>query len=381
MDWKPYKPCCHRYAAQADVGFCPESGHPFLRCMAFAECGSLVSPTQACPVCVAPVLMIDAGAVVQSRTGERVSVPLILRNDSSGNRPIWIKQIVKLDGRVEEPVALTWEQIDPQTERHFRIDTPPLAEGGTHAIRLLFVIASRYRGVEEVYAFTGGTSITVSGDEAQQVIQNINLSGAQFQTGGMVHTALNTKERAAAGPSGLVDRTPLALERAEKYELERGLRGYAEKGLRVPRNVEFAFSSFRANEVPPGSTRMLHNRLAFGRNSRAPEPSAKTAANDVCLRVYDRRGQVDEPATRAISRHHFDLVVVNDRLCLQARTTHGMEVGGTAVASGTMLPLSPGEKIVPILGRPDKLTLQVAFASSIGSVDRITISRTPGMTS
>src|SRR5262245_2808428 len=136
MDWQPYRPCCHQFAAKTDVAFCPECGHPFLRCMAFAECGSLVSPTQACPVCVAPTLMIDAGAVVQSRMGEHLSVPLILRNNSTGNRPIWIKQILKLDGRNEEPLGLTWEQIEPQSERQFRVDTPPLAEG-THALRLL----------------------------------------------------------------------------------------------------------------------------------------------------------------------------------------------------------------------------------------------------
>src|SRR5262245_15803280 len=153
MDWKPYRACCNRFAADPDVAFCPECGHSFIRCMAFAECGSLVTPTQACPVCVAPALMIDAGAVTQSRTGERVSVPLILRNNTTGSRPIWVKQIFKTHDRVDEPVALTWEQIDPQTERHFTIDLPPLAEGGTHALRMLFVLASRYRGIEEVYAY------------------------------------------------------------------------------------------------------------------------------------------------------------------------------------------------------------------------------------
>jgi hypothetical protein len=34
---------------------------------------------------------------------------------------------------------------------------------------------------------------------------------------------------------------------------------------------------------------------------------------------------------------------------------------------------------VPIPGRPDKLALQINFSASIGSVDRIHISRTPAM--
>ena len=368
------------------MAFCPECGHPFLRCMAFAECKSLVTPTQACPVCVAPALLIDAGAVVQSKTGERLSVPLILRNNSTGGRPIWVKNIVKLGGSADEPVALTWEQIDPQTERHFTIETPPLAEGGRHALRMLFVISSRYRGLEESYAFTGGTTISVSGQESQQIVQNINMQGAHFETGGLVHTALNTKDRASSAssaPAALADRQPLPLERAEKYELEQGIRGYPDRGLRVPRNVEFAFGSFPSAEVPPdGATMMASGRFTVGRNSRNPDPEAKAEPNDVCLRVYDpRTGAIDEPATLAISRHHFDLVVVNDRLCVHARTTHGMELSGAPLPSGTVMPLRPGERLVPIPGRADKLQLQVAFSSSIGSVDRITISRTPGMAS
>lgn len=383
MEWPPYKPCCHRYAAETNVAFCPECGHAFLRCMAFAECRSLVAPAQACPVCVAPVLMIDAGAVVQSKTGERLSVPLILRNNSTGGRSIFVKQILKLDGQVNQPVALTWEAIDAQSERHFTIETPPKEEGGTHALRLLFVIASRYRGLEETYAFTGGTTISVSGQESQQIVQNINLAGAQFQTGGMVHTALNTKDRTSSSPTGLADRQPLPLERAEKFELEQGIRGYHDKGLRVPRNVEFRFTSFRPADVPPdGSTMLLNGRFTVGRNSRNPDPGANAAPNDVCLRVYHAQtGEIDEPATLAISRHHFDFVVVNDRLCVHARTTHGMELAGAELPSGSVSPIRPGERLVPIPGRPDKVSLHVTFASSIGSVDRITISRNPGMAS
>jgi hypothetical protein len=381
MDWQPYGACCHRHAGEADAGFCPECGHPFLRCMAFDECRSLVAPAQACPVCVAPALMIDAGAVVQSKAGERVSVPLILRNASPAARPIWIKRIVKWDGRTDEPLALTWEQIEPGAERHFSLDTPPISEGGTHTLRVIVVLASRHMGLEEEYAFAAGMSINVSGNDTQQIVQNINLSGAQFQTGGMVNTQLNTRATPGAGTAALSDRSVLSLERAEKFEIEHDIRGYREDGLRVPRHVEFSFRGFRSADRPPdGTTMLLTGRLACGRNARTPDPSANAIPNDLCLRAYDARtGAVDEPATLAISRHHFDLVVVNDRLCLHARSTHGMDVNGRQVASGQVEPLAPGDRIAPIPGRPDKLALQISFSASVGSVDRIEISRTPPM--
>lgn len=382
MDWRPYKPCCHRYAGETDAAFCPECGHPFLRCMAFAECRSLVAPAQACPVCVAPALMIDAGAVVKSKPGERFSVPLIFRNASPVARPLWVKKIVKWDKNLEDPVALTWEEIEAGAERHFALDTPPMAEGGTHTLRVIVVVSSRYRGVEETYAFAAGMAVTVSGPDTQQIVQNINLSGAQFQTGGMVNTQLNTRPGAGVDASALHDRSLLSLERAEKYELAHGIRGYAKAELRVARHVEFAFRGFQSTDCPPDGTALVATgRLACGRNSRIQSPGTNAMANDLCLRAYNtRNGAVDEPATLAISRHHFDLVVVNDRLCVHARSTHGLELNGHAVASGQVEALAPGDRLVPIPGRADKLVLQFAFSGSIGTVERIEITRGPAAT-
>ncbi len=383
MEWHPYGACCQRHARDTAAGFCPDCGHPFLRCMAFSECGSLVTPTQACPVCVAPAVMIDAGAVVQSKAGERLSVPLILRNATPSARPIWVKRIVRWDGHVNEPLALTWEQIEAGAERHFTLDTPPISEGGTHTLRVIIVIASRYKGLEEEYAFAAATSINVTGQDAGLIVQNINLTGAQFQTGGMVHTQLNTRATPGTSTSALQDRAVLSLERAEKFEIEQGIRGYREQKLRVPRHVEFTFHGFRAIERPPDlSTILLGGRLACGRNARTPDPSTNAIPSDLCLRAYDpRTGKVDEPATLAISRHHFDLVVVNDRLCVHARSTHGLELNGKPLESGHVEPLADGDRLAPIPGRPDKLALEVRFSASVGSVDRIDICRTPAMAS
>ena len=127
--------------------------------MAFADCGSLVPAIGPCPACVAPLLLIDAGAVVQSQAGERLAVPLILKNGSPAQRPIWVKRIARLDTGRAEPVALTWEQIDAGAERRFTVDTPPLEAGGTYALRMAIVVASRHLGLEEEYAFSAGTTI------------------------------------------------------------------------------------------------------------------------------------------------------------------------------------------------------------------------------
>ena len=403
MEWRPYQGCCATAAAASSRAFCNECGHALLRCMAFSECKGLVTPNGECAACVSPRLMIDAGAGVRAKKGERVSVPLILRNASSAARPIWVKHMVKGDGRSQEPVALTWEHLDAGTERRFTLDAPPLIEGGTQTLSMIMVIASRYKGLEEEYAFSSAVTLTVSSEDAHQT--TINISGGTIHglaSGGDVVSGDNATisegghaisgdkallyksgPEEGASPAAVAERarTPLDLQRAEKWELANGIRGYRELGVRVPRHVEFTFTGFRAEDAPgKPMTATRTGRLACGRNSRTGAADATAIANDLCLRAYDRQGAVDEPATMAISRHHFDLLIVNDRLCLQARATQGMSVNDAPLLSGDVASLTPADRVVPISGRPDKFALKLHFASSLGSVDRIEIRRSPAMT-
>ena len=376
MPWREYRECCRQFGADAEVAFCPTCGNTYIRCHAFTECGGLVGPTNPCSMCMAPALMIDAGAVVQSKKGDRISMPLVLANMSPAGRPIWVKYVGKIAGGAEEAIALDWEQVEAGSEQYFTVDLPPRTEGGQHSLKLNFVIASRYRGgIEECYAFSTTLSISVAEQSSSNSDQlNIRVEGG---TGTLVN--VNKRERDGDSPTALTDRRALKLGRAEKYELDRGLRGYKPESLRVPRTVEFTFTGFKSTDAPAnGSLLGPRGRLICGRNSRTPDPIAQATPSDVCLRAYDgRTGDVDEPATLAISRHHFDLVVINDRLCLQARATGGLEVNGHAVAAGEIRPLRPGDRVVPIPGRADKLALQIAFATAIDSVDRINLTRTP----
>jgi len=345
--------------------------------MAFAECGSLVAPTDPCPVCFAPQLMIDAGAVVHSKKGERIAVPLVLLNGSAGGRPFWVKRLMKRDGGVDHPLALTWERVEAGRERHFTLDTAPLAEGGTHTLGILLVIGSRYKGLEEEYAYATDILMRVSGQDAQQVQQTTIFTGPVGDNT-LVNSKMQTAGSSDTAPVGLQNRMLLTFRREDRYELDHDIRGYRQERLRVFRDVEFTFSGFPADDGPPdGNLKLCGGRVACGRNSRNPDPNTNAPANDLSLRVYDRKGAIDEPATLAISRHHFDLVVVNDRLCIHARTSHGLELNREMIASGAVAPVTPKDRIVPIPGRPDKLTLQVSFSSSSDVVERIDVRRTP----
>jgi hypothetical protein len=386
MDWQPYKNCCIRAAGSVDndVRFCPDCGHVLMRCVAFADCGGLVTPMQPCPSCVAPVLMIDSGAVTTAKAGERMSVPLIMLNSSAAGRTLWLKRVAKRDGKTEEQITLPWEQLDARTERRISLDTPPMVEGGTYTLNVILVLATRYKGLEEEYAFAAAVSVKVATSDAGPQSVSVTVSGASEGTGAGHNVIANIKaDRAAEMAAAALDQRKIVpLERAERYELEQGIRGYRREALRVPRHVDFAFSGFGTTDIPPsGAALVWRGRLLFGRNSRAPDPSVNAAPNDVCLRAYDTKTKlVDEPATMAISRHHFELVVVNDRLCVHARATAGMQVNTQDLAAGQVLPIVPGDRIVPIPGRGDKLLLRVTFTNAIGVVERIDVSRSPALT-
>ena len=265
-----------------------------LRCLNFADCLQLVEPTKPCPVCVKPELVIESGATVSGGIGARLSLPLKLRNyNRQIARPIYLKHLVKKEsGHPPETVSLNWEIVEAGSERTFYVDAGPFEADGVTRVELLMTVAMRSKeGFEEAYVFSGSLLFTINRDSNQQVVQNIDLSGAHFETGGLVHTRLDANQ-AGHGPSRTVDRQVLELERVEVAELASGVRGYGPDGPRVPRSVKFRLVDFPGEDAP-GYEVMLGPRgaLAFGRRSR--DPSGDDAPMDVTLRVYGRDGTLD----------------------------------------------------------------------------------------
>jgi hypothetical protein len=249
-------------------------------------------------------------------------------------------------------------------------------------------VASRFKGLEEEYAYWSPIHLSVSSEEGQHKTVNITVTGGEGTTISGEGMAIGGKAAAFKPGSSESTTTPAArghvslpLQRAEKWELQHGIRGYREQKLRVPRDVAFSFSGFRNEDVPSDATMALTGRLACGRNSRGPFDDPKVLVNDVCLRAYNRSGALDEPATLAISRHHLDLVVINDRLCVQVRSRHGVDLSGRRLTSGDVAPFQPVDRLVPILDHPDRLTLQAEFAKAYDWVERIEVRRTPKVAS
>lgn len=382
MEWQRYKECCHRNALDVSATFCDECGASLLRCMAYPECYSLVEPLTPCKVCVAPELYIDQGAVTKTTIGHQLSIPLILRNASRIERPIWVtKALVRRGDEDFRNLDLPWERLGSGEERSFFVDTGPLEAGGTGVIEIEIAFGTRYKGYEEQYLYGGAVRFSSEAEKSNQITQNINLSGAQFGTGGLVHAPMRVDGGGDdARDNGAASRAPVPFERYERHELEFGIRGYAKGGHLVPRTVDFRFHGFPPRHAPAnGSAIGSRGVMIFGRNSTTFDAERNPSPSDVVLRAVDpRTGETDVETTYGISRRHFDLLILNNRLCLHTRSTNGLLLNGEPSPTSSLTVLNDGDTVAPLANRANAVALRVGFAARPdGLVETINIFREP----
>ncbi|MEO1503674.1 MAG: FHA domain-containing protein, partial [Pseudomonadota bacterium] len=376
-----YKTCCHRAALDPAAAFCGECATPLIRCMNFNECLQLVEPMKPCPICLNPELIVEEGAVSSGGVGTRLAIPLKLRNHNAElPRPIFLKRLLKREsGQDETEVPLDWQVVEAGAERSFLVEAGPFDTDGVARVELLLTMAMRSKeGFEEAYVFGGSLLLTVARDSAQQVVQNIDFSGAHFETGGLVKTDLRVDD-ASPQQAQQAGRRVLPLERLEVSEVKEGIRGYGQTGVRVPRTVQFAFHGFPEKDAPNFEVRLgARGALAMGRSGRERDPERNPSPMDVSLRAYGASGALDLETSNRVSRHHFDLVVLNDRLCVHVRSAKGAIINDRQLAAGSVEPINDGDLITPSGDVAGRIGLRAHFRSNPhGVVERIDLRRDP----
>lgn len=382
MDWNGYQDCCHRAALDVKAAFCGTCRTPLIRCMNFAECLQLVDPTGPCGVCLKPELVVEAGAVVSGGVGARLAIPLKLRNHNAEiRRPIYLSRLVKREsGREPVELPVDWETVNPGEERSLLVEAGPFDTDGTHRVELLLTLSFRSKeGFDEAYVFGGALLLTVSRDQSQQVVQNINFAGAHFETGGLVKTDLSLDQRGRDGVEASHGRQVVPLERFERLELSEGVRGYQAAGVRVPRTVRFRCAGFNEADAPSFEVGLgARGALALGRSGRERDPQQNPTPMDLTLRAYGPDGTLDLDKSRLISRHLLDLVVIRDRLLAHVRSAKGALVGGRAVDTGGLALLKDGDVIAATEDTQNAVAVRVRFRpGSHGQIDRIDLTREP----
>lgn len=371
-----YAPCCRTAAADAEVVFCPECGRALLRCPT-PGCGGLLTPLGHCAACLSLRLSLEPAAVLRSRAGECASLPFVLAN--AGSVAVSIKNVLRdAAGLPPEAVPLPWERLDPGRSRALTVTAGPFAHGGITSLRLTFVVAIESGAFEELYAFAGEVSIDVEAAAPTQVFQHVQIQDVDFGTGGMVaaNPHLSGEGRRDRQLDALGVRTDVVLERAERYELQQGLRGYQALGARIPRDVVFQFAGFPSADRPPDGVLVARPVIRCGRNGRPRGGAGDGDANDLCLRVYHAGGELDREASTAISGRACEFALCGHRLAARSVGRHGLQVNGELLSAGKVRVVEPGDEFaVPSLpGR--SATFRAAFTVAGGLVTHVKFEKT-----
>lgn len=375
----PYAPCCRDAAIDEEALYCGQCRRPLLRC---PPCRVLLAPGEHCPLHVAPRLILKAGAPLRSQAGCSLTLPLSLTQDTAlPAAALRVKRVVATQGRAEPfEVPLSWDRLAPGRERAFALETAPLEEGGRRTLRLRVVVSAQIAGVSEDYAFGGEIALAVDSraEASPQQIINVTGGGSVLATGPVTAPSW---EDGRSHRNHILDRdAPVDLDRAERFEMDEGIRGYGDRRVRVFPDVQVAWTGFPEGDAPaPGCSPSFLAGAAIrcGRNSRRPDPERNPHPNEVCWRHYGPGGSADNPLTRSISGLHAELFLRNDRFYLRSLGRHGTVHGAAVLPPGATALLAPGDRFGPRTATGVPFQIEVAMDGSGGVVRRISLSRRP----
>ena len=366
--------CCVRSALNPDAAFCNDCGNTLVRCMAVAECGSLLDETGLCPVCVRPELSLDAGAAASVREGGKLALPLVITNASTVGRPLFITGLWMSEDDSGDPreIPLPFERLEPGGSANIAVRTGVLDYAGVHRIDLLMAVATRYRFREEEYIFSSSIVFPVESRDPDGPSVNVNVTAETVGAGFTVYNPTRIESDRAKGIEAHAAPIPLDKIRADEAERKRHRRGY-ENRLRVPRTVAMEWRGFDEGHAPfDGPNLATSGLLSFGRNAI----DAADGGNDVRLAVSAADGGIDGAATLQISRNHFTLYVSSGRLMLRVDSQFGVRVNDESYGRTKTVLLNDGDTIHPLRKQPAALAITVDFEADNNLVNRIVLRRT-----
>lgn len=368
--------CCMATALEdRSATYCLECGKPLLRCMAFQECGGIVDDTGLCPVCVRPHLQITPGASLRAPVGGTVSVPFDLVNASGVDRPLFIKGLWSREessGASEwREERLGWEKLLSGERAAASVTARELGKPGSKTIEIMFTVATQWRTRQEHFAFSTRLLLDIPA-ESHESGPTIQISSENQMNGNIIQ--LHEREQRSENEGKIVEVLDMRIRRLDKEERELGLRGN-EDGTRVPRSTRFEFTGFLPDRAPSQTTPIItpDAMLVFG---RAPTREHGGDA-DVRLLVVDEQGEIDEAASRQISRRHFEVYIENERPMLRVAGQNGVRVNGKAFGPDKIVMLHDGDVIAPLVADPDHAQLHLRFRREIERIAGILVTRVP----
>lgn len=363
--------CCNQSALDSETSFCTTCGKPLIRCMASAECGSLLDDTGLCPVCVQPEIFLDAGAAVAVREGGRLSMPLMIANGSSVKRPLFINGLwVKESEGDLRKITLPFRRLDSGRSADVGIQSGVLDHAGVHRIDLRIAVSTRYEWREENYVFAGAIIFPVESRDPSGPVTNITVQADQVGAGMTIYNPTRIESERESGEAGLTAPIALKVTRADETERALGLRGYG-NGVAVPRDVEFEWRGFPEGHAPFDGLNVKASGLYnFGRGASV----RNNGTTDVRL-LFDNESAKGRENSLAISRQHFSLYIESGRLMLHVDSQFGLRVSNDAYGRTKTVILNDGDTIEPITKKPQEFFITISFEVQHDFVRKVVLTR------
>ncbi len=361
--------CCYTSAMETRATYCEACGRALIRCMAFEECGGLIGDDGQCAVCVAPDLLLSAGALLSAKAGGAVALPVEISNRSAIARPLFVTGLwTREDKGAWQPETLGWERLNQDEQRPVMLRASRFDRAGLHTVEVMIAVASRWRWREERFAFSGAITLDIE-DDAERPGPVVNIGGQSAGHGNTVYISGQSPNEPRQ--ARLSKALPIGLSRAEKEERRLGLRG-TEGVSSVPRGTPLSWRGFPVKETPFNGPILTRDGLLAAGRARVGD-----GANDVRLLAETAQGRVDEALSACLSRRHFEFFIQCDRLMLRVTGSGGVKLNGQTIRRDQIAALKDGDVIAPLIDAPGALSLRVSVTTEHGQASAVFIDRVP----
>lgn len=297
-------------------------------------------------------------------------LPIELENAASLPAGLRLVQLWRRVGSGSlEPQTVPWDSMPKAQRRKLYLDL-----GRMHAGLIAWELSAHCRlelgPCSEDFVFSVDGSVLVA-PHAQSV--NIEIKDCTFGVGatGVLASSISGAHEAHGRLPGF--QRAGSFERADRVEMELGVRGYKDLGCRVYRDVILRHE---------GPWRETDRSLVERPFVDAPEvwmgrdrPDAKVR-QFTALRIYDAQGVLDVDASKRISRRQIALRLRNDRLTLESVGQAEVHHNQTRLARHAEVVLSDGDRVkVESHERGPCAEFSVGFLRASGVVKEIQLRR------
>ncbi len=316
--------CCRAAALDLAAQMCGSCGQSLVRCPAFSACGGLLFPGGGhCDHHLKLQGQFRSRAGGLSRDDE-FSLEVDLTNIGADSLEVTraFTRLVGGDWAIHQP---PFHALAAMQRRTLPLSIGRLPQG--HPTCEVAVACVATSGEEHLF----GTQLRLAVGAGEKSV-HIEINNSNFAAGatGVLSTGIGVD---ADGTPTERDDT-CTLDRREGYEVELGVRGYAQQGARIQRDSVVRLTGAWQDKDKAIIARPFASgtEIFLGRNRASAPGDFHHERQLVSLRIYDSQGQLDRDRSMAVSGRQLKLTCRNDRVYVECVGRHEVRKNSAPLA-------------------------------------------------